>query len=194
MQTLALIPKFLERFAECRRGTAAIEFAFAIPALLLVTAGVIEVAMVLFATTLAEGGLREAARYGITGQAPGGGTREEQILQIVQDHTHGLIDASDATLDVWTYPGFNDVQEQEDYTDGNSNGAYDSGEAFEDANANSTWDAGNGTEGPGGAGQVVVYTLEFEWDFMTPVFEVFGGPNGTLELSASIAVQNEPYE
>ena len=192
MQTLTLMPRIFKRFAECRRGTAAIEFAFAIPALLLVTLGIIEVAMVLFVTTLAEGGLREAARYGITGQ--GGGTREDQILQIVQDHTHGLIEASDATLEVWTYPGFNDVQEQEDYTDGNSNGSYDDGEDFDDVNSNGTWDSGNGTEGAGGAGEVVIYTMVFDWDFMTPVFEVFGGPDGTLELSASIAVQNEPYE
>lgn len=194
MQTLTWIPTPFRRFACCRRGSAAIEFALAIPILLLVTAGVIEVAMMLFVTTLAEGGLREAARYGITGQAPGAGTREDQILSIVQEHTHGLIEASEASLEVWTYPAFNDVQEQEEYDDGNGNGGYDDGESYDDSNSNGTWDEGNGTQGAGGAGEVVVYTMTFDWDFMTPVFEVFGGPTGTLELSASIAVQNEPYE
>ena len=194
MQTLTPLAKKLRPFARCDKGSAALEFAFAIPALLLVTAGVIEVAMMLFVTTLAEGGLREAARYGITGQTPGSGTREEQILEIVQDHTHGLIEASEANLEVWTYPAFDNVEEQEDYEDGNSNGAYDEGESYSDSNGNGSWDQGNGTEGAGGAGEVVVYTLNFDWDFMTPVFEVFGGPEGTLELTASIAVQNEPYE
>jgi Flp pilus assembly protein TadG len=191
----ALIQKvpLLARFARCRSGTAAIEFAFAIPALLLVTAGLIEVAMILFAITLAEGGLREGARYGLTGQSPASGTREDQILQIVQQHTHGLVDAAAADLEIVTYPGFDNVQEAEDYDDANTNGQYDAGETYDDANSNGEYDAGNGTPGAGGSGQVVVYTLTFQWEFLTPVFEVFGGPDGNLELSASIAVRNEPF-
>jgi len=193
MHARALKLRSIERLARCSRGAAAIEFALAVPALLLVTAGLVEVAMILFTITLAEGGLREGARYGLTGQAPAEGTREEQILDIVQQHTHGLVDAAAADLEIVTYPGFDDVQEAEDYTDGNSNGSYDAGEEYDDANGNGEYDGGNGTQGAGGSGQVVVYTLTFEWEFLTPVFEVFGGPTGTLELAASIAVRNEPF-
>lgn len=195
MQTHSSKTGFLTRLLRDRSGTAAVEFALAIPALVLLTIGVIEVAMVLFVTTLAEGGLREAARYGITGQNPAEGSREDEILQIVQDHTHGLIEASAANLDIVTYPGFDDVQAEEPYTDNSpANGAYDNGEDYDDLNSNGEWDSGNGTAGAGGSGSVVIYTLNFDWDFMTPVFTVFGGPEGTMELSASISVKNEPYE
>ena len=193
MQSRILRWGLLDRFAECRRGVAAIEFALALPALLLLVAGVIEVAMVLFAITLAEGGLREGSRYGLTGQTPDEGTREQQILQIVEDHTHGLVDTSESNLVIVTYPGFDDVDPGEPFTDVDANGSYDVGEPYEDLNSNGERDSGNGSVGAGAAGAVVVYTLEFDWEFLTPVFEIFGGPEGKLALSASIAVRNEPF-
>lgn len=182
------------RFLGCQSGSAAIEFVFAFPALVLLVFGIIEIAMVMFVLVLAEGGLREASRYGITGQIPPNMSRDAMILQMIEDHTHNLIDLSGANITHLVYPSFDDIGKPEPFTDDNpANGQYDPGESFTDINGNATWDPDMGAAGLGGPGDVVLYKIEFQWDFLLGVFRVFGGPDGALDLSASVAVQNEPY-
>lgn len=153
----------IRRFNNDRQGIAAVEFALILPAFLLLLFGTLEIAMVMFTLTLAEGGLREAARFGVTGQETDPAARQEKILEIVEQHTHGLIEISDANVTMTVYPDF-------------------TGD-----------DTGPGTPGAGDANDVVFYRLEYEWEFMTPIFAVFGGPNGNLPMSATVAVRNEPY-
>src|SRR3546814_7528090 len=56
----------------------ALEFAFALPVVLLLIVGMFEVAVIMFVNVSVEGALREAARFGITGEAPAGVTREQR--------------------------------------------------------------------------------------------------------------------
>ena len=163
MLTLLPIKRLLGRFVAAREGMAAAEFALILPAFLLLLFGTLEVAMVMFTLSLAEGGLREAARFGVTGQEPDPARRQELILEIVDRHTHGLIEISEASVKTTVYPDF-------------------TGD-----------DTGPGTPGLGDANDVVFYQLDYEWEFITPIFAIFGGPNGNLEMSATIAVRNEPY-
>ena len=177
-----------------RSGASLIEFALALPVFVLGLVGLLELALVLSAQVLAEGGLREAARYGITGQIPGGTSREAQILQIVSDHTHGMIDVSGATVTTKIYGSFDQVEEEEPYTDDSpANGQYDAGESFTDWNGNGSWDSDTGVPGAGTSGDIVLYKIEFQWSFLTPLFSKFGGDDGKLDLSAAITVQNEPF-
>lgn len=186
--------RFTNGYLSDRRGASLIEFALALPVFILGVVGILELALVLSAQVLAEGGLREAARYGITGQIPGGSSREAQILQIVSNHTHGMIDVSGATVTTKTYDSFDQVEEEEPYDDDSpANGQYDVGETFTDWNGNGTWDSDTGVAGPGASGEIVLYKIEFQWSFLTPLFSKFGGDDGKLDLSAAITVQNEPF-
>lgn len=171
-----------------------VEFAFAAPVIVLLIAGILEVSLVLFVSVLAEGGLREASRYGITGQEPGGLTREEQLVQIVKDHTHDLIEVSPSNVKFIVYDSFEHIGAPEPYDDANSNGEYDDGEDFTDWNGSGSWDEDTGEEGVGMAGEIVLYKITYQWAFLTPLFQVFGGDDGKLDLTASIAVRNEPYD
>ena len=81
-------------------GSPAVEFALAAPVLLLLMAAIIEFGMIMFVTVLMEGGIREAARWGITGQAPEDGDRAAHILEVVADRTLGLVDVSKATVEI----------------------------------------------------------------------------------------------
>ena len=184
----------LKGLLACRRGASAVEFAFAAPAMILLVAGIMEISMVLFVSVLAEGGLREASRYGITGQEPGGLTREEQLVQIVKHHTHGLIDVSPSNVKFTVYDSFEHIGSPEPFTDDNSNGEYDDGEDFEDWNGNGSWDENAGQAGVGEAGEIVLYEITYRWGFLTPLFQFLGGDDGKLDLSSSIAVRNEPYD
>jgi hypothetical protein len=177
-----------------RRGSAAVQFAVAIPVFILLVFGLIEIAMILFVNSLMEGGLREAARFGITGFDPDGQSRTEQILQIVGVQTQGLVDMEQVDIDFLVYPSFDDIGQPEPYTDANGNGSHDAGEAFTDVNGNGAWDADMGAAGLGGPGDIVVYTLTYDWDPLTGLLDpVLGGADGLMTLRASIVVRNEPF-
>jgi Flp pilus assembly protein TadG len=163
MLTMQPFKHLTKRFAAAKDGLAAIEFAFIAPAFLLLLFGTLEISMVMFTLALAEGGLREAARFGVTGQEPDPAKRKETLLKIVSEHTLGLIEISDANVTMTVYPDF-------------------TGD-----------DSGPGTPGIGSANDVVFYRLDYQWEFMTPIFAAFAGSDGSLAMSATVAVRNEPY-
>ncbi|HUT49091.1 MAG TPA: TadE/TadG family type IV pilus assembly protein [Alphaproteobacteria bacterium] len=176
------------------RGVAAVEFAIMAPVLILTVAGIMEVSMVLAVSSLLEGGLRDAARYGITGYVPAGTTREDQIKAIIGDATIGLVDMNNANIQTLIYPSFGDIGQPEPYDDQNANGVYDIGEPFTDINSNGQWDPDMGAAGLGGPGEIVLYKITYDLGMMTPLLSpIMGGSDGKVTLRASIAVRNEPY-
>ena len=182
------------RLRRDERGSPAIEFAFVAPVLFLMVVGTMELGMVLFVNILMEAGLRDAARYGVTGQVPPTGSRESYIIEIVGRRTIGLVDMDKAHIHIITYPTFGDVGRGEEFVDGNGNGGYDAGETYTDENGNGQYDDDVGQEGAGGSGQVVVYRIDYDWPIMTPLAAPVIGENGVFPLRASVAVRNEPWE
>jgi len=180
-------------FWHCRRGVTAVEFALTTPMIFVAMVGLFEIAMILSASVLMEGGVREAARFGITGSVPAGTSREQMIRQIVADNTMGLIDMANLQVTTLVYKSFDQIGQPEPFTDTNANGQFDDGEPFTDVNGNGQWDADMGAAGAGGPGDVVVYTLTYNWPLMTPLLNDLIGHAGTIPLRASIAVRNEPY-
>lgn len=175
-------------------GVAILEFGLTAPVVILAVVGLVELGTMMFVNSLVEGGLREAARFGITGYAPAGVSREDRILQIVAKNTIGLVDMSTATVTQLVYPGFGAVGQPEPFVDEPpANGAYDPGEEFQDINGNGVWDADMGVAGAGGPSAVVLYTIAVDWPALTPVFRPFMGANGKIRMAASVAVRNEPF-
>lgn len=172
-------------------GKAAVEFAMIAPAFLGMLAAIMEFSGIMFVQTLLEGSAREASRFGITGNAPDGVSRDQQIEQIVEDNSFGIIDVAELQMDTLVYENFQSVGEPEPFTDENGNDAYDAGEPFEDINGNAQWDDDMGAAGLGGPGDVVVYRMSYDWPIMIPMFEPFFGE--TVTLRANIAVRNEPF-
>jgi Flp pilus assembly pilin Flp len=190
----------LRRFARAQSGAAVIEFAFALPPLVLLIVGMFEVAVAMFVSTSVENALREASRYGITGNVPAGTTREAQILQIIEDNTLGMLDPATTKITFMKYASFQDVGQPEPFTDTpdpadpKHNGKYDSGEDYVDLNGNSQWDDDRGIAGVGAYGEVVRYKVDYQWHVMTPLLSSMLGDNGVLHMSASVVVRNEPYD
>jgi hypothetical protein len=146
---------------------------------------------------LMESSLRDASRYGITGQLPDGAStmqeREQYIRRMIADRTLGLVDFDDAVVEILSYPTFDDIGQAEDFVDANGNGAYDAGETFKDCNGNGRRDEDRGTAGPGESGAVVLYRMRYDWRLLTPFAGPIIGTNGKFPLKASIAVRNEPW-
>lgn len=168
--------------------------AFAAPALFLLCAGTVEFGMIMFVTVLMESSLRDAARYGITGQIPDNLDRQAYIIDLIDERTMGLVDIDAADIEILSYPTFGDVGRGEDYVDGNGNGEFDGGETYNDENGNGQWDEDVGTPGAGESGQVVVYRITYEWPLLTPLAGPLIGDNGKFAITATIAVRNEPWE
>ncbi|HEX7007115.1 MAG TPA: TadE/TadG family type IV pilus assembly protein [Alphaproteobacteria bacterium] len=190
MIALAKLIRLFRRLRREEDGSEAIEFALIFPGFLLILVGAIEFAVVTFIGAILESAMADASRFGITGGAPSGMTREEYVLQIVADRTYGLVDLDKAKLETLVYPSFGDIGKPEPFIDENDNDAYDLGEDFTDVNGNGQWDPDMGAVGLGGPGEVVLYRITYTWGMLTPVLEPI---IGSITQSASTAVRNEPY-
>jgi hypothetical protein len=186
----------LRRFGRCREGASALEFALVLPPLCLLLVGMFEVGALMFTQSTMEGGLREAARFGMTGRLvadPEG--RKEQILALIDEHTLNFVDMETATVTVSPHGSFGDSGDEagpEPYTDADDSGSYDEGEDYTDLNGNSEWDATR--DDPGQAGEVVEYMVEYDYAPMTGFMsEILGGEDGVVHLTASIVLRNEPW-
>lgn len=176
-------------------GAAAIEFAIIGPTFFLAVIGLVEVSMMILVSVLLEAGVRESSRFGLTGRDGDGGlSREEQIVQTIQDTTFGLLTIEASQIETLIYQSFDEIGLPEDYIDDSpANGQYDSGESFTDANGNGQWDPDRGTPGSGGADEIVLYRVNADWAALTPLFSPFLGEDGLLNLQASVAIRNEPF-
>lgn len=184
----------LGRFLSEDRGAAIVEFAFAAPILLTTLIGIIEVAMVIFINIMVESGVREAARFGLTGNVIDGYTREEYIVEIVNDRTMGLLDITTDNVTTKVYDSFQDIADDEPYTDINGNGEYDDGEPYVDANGNGSHDSDPGVPGVGDSGDIVLYKVTADWTIFTGYMASLLGDDGLFTVSASVVVRNEPWE
>lgn len=155
--------------------------------------GIIELGMMMLVVTLMEGGLREAARFGITGYHPPGQTRESYIINTIASNTIGLVDMENAEVTYLIYPSFGDIGKPEPFTDVNDSGSWDEGEPYVDINGNGQWDPDMGAAGLGGPGEVVLYTVAVDWGMLTPVVAPLVGDDGKIRMEASVAVRNEPW-
>lgn len=193
MNPIDLIRRRIRALIGERSGATALEFAILAPVLFVAVVGVIELAIVLLIQVLLEGSVREASRFGITGYTPEGVSRDTQIRNVVNQFTIGLLNPSAITIDTKVYPSFDQIGRPEPFTDTNSNGQYDGGEPYTDINGNGSWDADMGVAGTGGAGDVVLYTVSYDWHMITGLMRPLMGTNGVVHLQAAIAVRNEPW-
>jgi Flp pilus assembly pilin Flp len=145
----------------------------------------------------------------------GADDRTKQIVAILNQHTLNLIDLNQADVTTFTYSSFSVIRNGEPYTDLDGDGAYSpnydngvdshgvplpKGEPYSDMNCNDTRDGpGPSGTGVGAAGAIVVYTVTWNWQILTPIIGRWLGqpdPNNAgryiIPMSSSIVVKNEP--
>ena len=178
------------RFRTCRRGTALMEFTLLTPVMVSMIIAIVELGMIFLVSSSLENAVLTGSRYGVTGQTGDGTTREEKILDVINGNTFGLVNRDSIIVETTVYDSFSDIGKPEAFGDENDNGAYDEGEPYTDVNGNGIWDADVGTAGLGGAGDIVLYRVEYTIQSMTGLFEpIFG----EIKHAATVAVRNEPY-
>jgi len=195
--------KLFHKFVRCQDGTTAVELALISPVLALILFGLIELSVAMFVNTVVEGGLRDASRVGLTGMDTSGVSREQAIADIVNIASLGMVNLQAGDISSKIYPSFGDIGQPEPYTDLNGDGKYTSssvtyggvtypdGEPFEDINGSGAWEDDMGTAGLGGPGEIVLYTIRYDWNFLSgQIIPILGG---TIPMRASMVVRNEPF-
>lgn len=178
-------------YRRCERGITAVEYALILPPLLFLIMGVIEFSLFLFVQSSLEGATFSASRTGKTGFVDSPSTREETILQALDDRVGFFLDMQRMTIDSRSYADFASIGQPEPFVDVNGNGERDITENYTDSNGNGTYDTDMGIEGPGSAGEVVVYTVSYPWRVLNPLFHTYLGE--TIEVTSKFVVKNEPY-
>jgi Flp pilus assembly protein TadG len=174
-------------------GATAVEFAMVAPVLIFLTFAVVEMGLAFAADIVLKEATNDAARLGRTGFVAEKSTQDTMVKQRVKSMAGVIMDADKIAISSLSYKSFDTLKKPEPFVDKNGNGIRDDGENFTDVNGNGKWDADQGASGYGGTAQVVRYTVTYPWTFRTPVIKNIVGNDGTIELSATAVVQNEPY-
>ena len=177
-------------------GGATLEFGLVVPLFVLMLISVMEMGMLFFANTALEGGLREAARYAITGRTDGA-SREQAIINIINKNGYGIVKVTADNITTEIYQDFADIDTAEPIVgDEGEIGVYEPGidDGYTDINCNGTWDEDIAkSPGAGGGNDVVIYVVDYQHEFMTNLLAPMIGGDGKVPLTARVAVRNEPF-
>jgi len=183
----------LTRFRTAVDGATAVEFAIIAPVLIFLTFAIVESGIAFAADIVLKNATYDAARTGRTGFVSENSTQDATVKAKIRNQAGVFMDADKLVITSLSYKGFDALKKPEPFTDKNGNGVRDDGENFTDVNGNGVYDIDQGANGYGGTAQVVLYTVTYPWTFHTPVLKQLVGNDGTVELTATAVVQNEPY-
>ena len=169
----------------CERGAAALEFAMLLPVLCVLVIGTMEVGYRIYAISVSNGAIREAARMASTGQYTGAQIDAEVTKQI-----HEFRKDAGVAIAKKSYSDFTGIGLPEPVTSGSvESGSY----CFEDINKNGNWDEDRGKDGLGGAEDVINYEVTTTYPTLFKFSEtVLKFTPGTRIVESTI-VSNEPF-
>lgn len=184
----------LSIFRQLRRdknGATLVEFGFVAPVLILMIMGLFDMAHTQYTSALINGAMQKAGRDLTLESA---GSQETTIDQRVIDEVSIVVPATaTVTLEKLSHFDFEDIGEEEEYTDDDGDGVCNNGEPFVDVNGNGQWDADRGEDGIGGARDAVLYTAVVSYPRLFPMYGLAGMPQN-VELRASTVLRNQPYD
>lgn len=192
------LKKRLLRLGDDQRGAAAVEFALIVTPLLVIVIGGLELAYVSYVRSMAQGALNSAARLAAV-EDPAltseGDTTEEQVKNYISSAVSIVAVDEVVITSQSSYADFDDIGNPEKLmTDHDKNGEYDEedGDCFEDMNRNGTFDLDAGTDGMGGASDVVFYQANVEMPRLLPIDRLL--PIGRMtNFTLKTAVRSQPY-
>jgi Flp pilus assembly protein TadG len=166
----------VRRFRRNRRASAAIEFALVAPVFFALLFAIIETALMFFANQVLETITQDSARMILTGQAQQGSYSQSQFASYVCTQVPALFDCNKIYVDVESFSSFSNVTI--------ANQIDNSGNFINNMQYN-----------PGGAGDIVVVRLFYQWPiFVTGLGYNIANLSGSKRLLvASAAFKNEPY-
>ncbi|WP_256215269.1 TadE/TadG family type IV pilus assembly protein [Sphingobium sp. AP50] len=171
------------------RGATLMEFGLVAPPLLLTIMGIADLGYQSYLRAVTAGVLDKAARAASVGTL-----NSTQIDSYIQTQME-VINAKNGTTSVTkkSYYDFSRVGQPEKITSDTAPlGTYNSGDCYEDANGNGVFDASGGSEGLGGADDIVYYQVTVSMPRLFPLAKMLGW-SATQTATASTVIRNQPW-
>jgi Flp pilus assembly protein TadG len=179
----------LTRILRDNSGTTVVEFALVAPVLLLTLVGLFDLSYNIYAASMLEGAIQEAARNStIEGQTVSQATIDGEVTATIET----IVPTATVSFARSSFTNFADVARPEDFTDTNGDGLCNDSEPFEDVNGNNLWDSNRGQTGMGGARDAVLYTVTVTYPRRLPLHKFLGVPD-TVTTVARTVLRNQPY-
>lgn len=185
-------PAFIESpnrtaLLRCARASTIAEFALAAPVFLVLLAGTIDVGQMVYGQAVLNGAVQEAARLSSLENAD-----TTAADAFVRNTVKRVLPGVTISTSRSSYFDFTDIGRPERWNDLDGNGSCDNSESYTDENGNGNWDSDIGTQGNGGSGDVVVYTVSANYK---PVikFPVGSKDWGMTLISSSTVKKNQPF-
>ncbi|NKB15964.1 MAG: pilus assembly protein [Sphingomonadales bacterium] len=179
----------LKQLRRDETGAYMIELALILPAFLLLMMGIFDIGVQMYAKAVLSGAVEEAAR---ASTLESNNADQAAVDNRVRQAMGTVAPYASIAFQRLSYNNFSDVAEAEAFTDRNNNGVRDPGECFEDANANGTWDSDRGTNGQGGADDVVLYRVTLSYDRLFPLWRMLGEPQ-RANMRVVTTLRNQPF-
>jgi hypothetical protein len=168
-------------------GVATIEFAIIAPVFLSLLVGIFDIGQMAYANAVLDGAVQQAARSSSLETADT--TAADAMVEAAVTPVLPNVDIGSTRV---SYFDFADIGRPEQFNDANDDGACNDGEAYTDENRSGAWDADIAVTGNGGAGDVVIYTVNATYD---PIFKIPFMPDswGSRTLTSKAVRKNQPF-
>lgn len=176
------------RISPDQRGAAAVEFALVAPVLLMLVFGIFDVGHNMYTSSMLQGSIQQAAR-----RATIQGSDDATLDALVTQAVHSVSPYATLEFSRTAYTNFSDISRPEDFTDIDSDGTCNNGEAYEDTNGNGTWDVDRGVEGQGSARDAVLYRVTTTYRRLFPVAQFIPGQTDDFTLETQTVLRNQPF-
>lgn len=176
-------------------GTSITEFGLIAPVLMVMLLGTYDIGHEMYVKSVLNGALQEVGRNSALEGASNADQRAD-IDDRLTESIKGVVPNAEVEVTRRYYKTFSqaasaqaeDVIEDDD----DANNICDDGESFMDANHNGKWDKDGGTDGQGGARDVVIIKVTLRYDRLFPSASFIGYGSDVILVSDSV-IANQPY-
>ena len=184
----------IAKFISSEDRASILEFALIAPVVMMMVMGTMDIGHSLFVRATLDGAVQDAAR---SSSLEGATSLTQQDL--IDDRVTSIVRelAPDATVKVSRryYKTFSTAalaRAEEVIEQSPGNLKCDRGESFMDANGNGVWDADGGSDGQGGAKDIVIITFKVSYPRLFPLAGLLGWP-ANVEMQSDSILANQPY-
>ena len=177
----------LRAIRDAQDGAAAIEVALIFPIFLTLIFGILDVGQSVYGQSVLSGAVEIAARSSALETAD-----TDAADQMVEDTISPILPGATVQSTRASYFDYSNVEQPEAFSDTNADGECNNGEAFVDRNNSGTWDQDAGSDGNGGAEDVVLYTVTVTYRsaFQIPFMDYTWN---TRTLQSTAVRKNQPF-
>jgi Flp pilus assembly pilin Flp len=184
----------IAKFISNEDGVSILEFALIAPIVMMMVLGSMDIGHSLFVRATLDGAVQDAARSSSLEGATSI-TQQRLIDKDVASTIRELAPGANVTVSRRYYKTFSTAalaraEKVNEQSTGNMK--CDPGESFMDANENGVWDADGGSDGQGGARDIVIITFKVSYPRLFPLAAMFGWP-ANVEMESNSILANQPY-